>query len=212
VRFVYVSSLERYLSILSFRDVIEENLPGDLDVSGWDLRKALALARKSNPPLIEWLRSPIFYSQHPVLFPRFKEVVGTCYSPERCFLHYPHMAEGNVREYLCGPEVWLKKYLYVLRPILACRWIERWPSDPVPMEFRTLLDRVVDDPILTAAVEELLRSKMAGKEIDRGPRSEPISVFIEHELHRLRLMANHHAPAADAAPLDAFFRDTILSL
>ena len=87
VRFVYVSSLERYLSIGSFRDVIEEMLPGDLDVSGWDLRKALDLATKSNPPLMEWLRSPIVYRADPVLFPAFCEAVEGCYSSSRCFLH-----------------------------------------------------------------------------------------------------------------------------
>jgi uncharacterized protein len=36
------------------------------------------------------------------------------------------MAYGNWRDYLRGrEEVSLKKYLYVFRPLLACRWIER---------------------------------------------------------------------------------------
>ena len=34
------------------------------------------------------------------------------------------MARGNWREYLHGPTVKPKKYLYILRPLLACRWIE----------------------------------------------------------------------------------------
>jgi len=33
--------------------------------------------------------------------------------------NYWHMAEGNYREYLRGDEVWIKKYFYVLRPVLA---------------------------------------------------------------------------------------------
>jgi predicted nucleotidyltransferase len=28
--------------------------------------------------------------------------------------HYLHMADGNMREYLKGDEVWTKKYFYVL--------------------------------------------------------------------------------------------------
>ena len=34
-----------------------------LDVSGWDIRKALRLFRKSNPPLLEWLQCPIRYRE-----------------------------------------------------------------------------------------------------------------------------------------------------
>jgi predicted nucleotidyltransferase len=32
------------------------------------------------------------------------------------------MALGNYRKYLKGNVVWIKKYFYVLRPILAMNW------------------------------------------------------------------------------------------
>lgn len=51
-------------SIDERRDVIEEPITRELDVSGWDLRKALRLMRKSNPPLLEWLARPIVYAEH----------------------------------------------------------------------------------------------------------------------------------------------------
>jgi predicted nucleotidyltransferase len=38
---------------------------GDLDVSGWDLRKTLRLFGKCNIALNEWLGSPIVYWQAP---------------------------------------------------------------------------------------------------------------------------------------------------
>src|SRR5262249_29594595 len=41
VRFVYVGTLVDYLSIANRRDVIEQPIVGNLDVNGWDLRKAL---------------------------------------------------------------------------------------------------------------------------------------------------------------------------
>jgi predicted nucleotidyltransferase len=58
--------MDWYLSItLEFkRDVIEPDIQDDLDLSGWDLRKALILFRKSNPPLAEWLVSPIVYIEN----------------------------------------------------------------------------------------------------------------------------------------------------
>ena len=56
VRFLYVHRRDWYLSVEQGRDVIERPIADDLDVSGWELRKALRLLRKSNPPLLEWLK------------------------------------------------------------------------------------------------------------------------------------------------------------
>lgn len=65
VRFIYVRPRDWYLSIdvEEKRDVIERPINDALDISGWDLRKALKLLRKSNPPLLEWLSSPIVYKE-----------------------------------------------------------------------------------------------------------------------------------------------------
>ena len=56
VRFLYVHRRDWYLSVEDRRDVIEQPIANDLDMSGWELRKALRLLRKSNPPLHEWLK------------------------------------------------------------------------------------------------------------------------------------------------------------
>src|SRR6056297_3590984 len=63
VRFVYLRPTNWYLSIdlERRRDVIEQPIIDEYDVGGWDLRKALQLLRKCNPPLLEWLNSPIVY-------------------------------------------------------------------------------------------------------------------------------------------------------
>jgi len=53
VRFVCVNRLEWYLTVEPGRDVIEQPISGDLDVNGWDLRKALKLLHSSNPVLLE---------------------------------------------------------------------------------------------------------------------------------------------------------------
>jgi RNA repair pathway DNA polymerase beta family len=46
VRFVYVNRLDWYLTVEPGRDVIEQPISGELDVNGWDLRKALKLLRR----------------------------------------------------------------------------------------------------------------------------------------------------------------------
>lgn len=47
VRFIYVHTKEWYLSIAPKRDVIEYHIDDELDISGWDLQKALKLLRKA---------------------------------------------------------------------------------------------------------------------------------------------------------------------
>lgn len=65
VRFVYRCLMDEYLSVADRRDVIEtptvhdEVLAVELDLNGWDIRKALQLALKSNAALLEWLNSPV---------------------------------------------------------------------------------------------------------------------------------------------------------
>ncbi len=61
VRFIYVHPLSWYLRVSPHRDVIEVPISGDLDINGWELRKALGLLKKGNATLIEWLDSPVVY-------------------------------------------------------------------------------------------------------------------------------------------------------
>lgn len=53
VRFLYVRQLEDYAALTVPRDVIERPIEGELDLNGWDLRKALTLGLRWNPALVE---------------------------------------------------------------------------------------------------------------------------------------------------------------
>jgi predicted nucleotidyltransferase len=184
VRFLYIHPTDWYLTIDQKRDVIEKPINDELDISGWDIRKSLTLLKKSNPPFLEWMQSPIIYKENPEITSLIKAVMTEYYSPISCMYHYLHMAQGNYREYLKDDVVWVKKYLYVLRPVLACIWIER-DMGLVPIEFQTLVDSIVDDAELRNAIGDLLERKKAGKEIDRGPKIPVISNFIDEQLNRL---------------------------
>lgn len=214
VRFIYVRSKDWYLSIdvESRRDVIETPIEGVWDVNGWDLRKALRLLRKSNPPLLEWLQSPIVYRQDSEVVARFRQAMSVFYSPRSAMYHYLSMARGNVREYLKGDVVWRKKYFYVLRPLLACRWIEARDEVVVPMEFQVLLEATVKDKSLLRAVEELLAEKRAGGEQDRGPRIPEISDFCLAELDRLDQNEVGKRETEDPERLNQLFREVLETL
>lgn len=211
VRFIYVHRPEWYLSIdlEERRDVIARPVTDGVDLSGWDIRKALKLFRKSNPPLLEWLQCPMIYRERFSLARRLRALLPAFYSPRAGFFHYLHMAQGNLREYLRGDVVWLKKYFYVLRPLLAMRWIERGLG-PVPIEFSRLLDATILDPAVRHAIDDLLAAKTAGAELDRGPRIAPISHFIETEMARIESTAEAlESPTPPLESLNELFREAL---
>ncbi|MDO9488483.1 MAG: nucleotidyltransferase domain-containing protein, partial [Sphingomonadaceae bacterium] len=89
VRFVYAHRRDWYLSIEpARRDVIEQAIEADLDVSGWDLRKALGLALKPNPVLHEWLMSPIVYRQHDAMAAKLREFTSVVLAATPPVGHY----------------------------------------------------------------------------------------------------------------------------
>lgn len=206
VRFLYIRPKNWYLSIDEKRDIIEKPINAMIDLNGWDIRKALKLLRKSNPPLLEWLKSPIIYQQRFMIADKIKALAPEYYSPKSCLYHYLHMAEGNFREYLKDEMVWVKKYFYVLRPILACKWIEA-DYGVVPMEFQTLVDTILTSGELKTAIMDLIWRKQNGQELDMEPRIHIISKFIETEIERLKIIKpDGISIKPEAEKLDELFR------
>jgi predicted nucleotidyltransferase len=208
VRFLYAHPVDWYLSIEEKRDVVERPLTDDLDINGWDIRKALRLLRKSNPPLLEWLGSPILYLERGDIVRRMRALAETYYSPVACVHHYLHMAHGNLRAYLRGERVRTKKYFYVLRPILAIQWIERGLG-VAPTPFGTLVDRLVPDSTLRDAIQTLIEQKNQGVEMDDGPRIPVIDAFLEAEVVRLERGIGAPPNAPPVEELDALFRHAL---
>jgi len=211
VRFLYVHPLPWYLRIHPARDVIEEPISDALDINGWELRKALALLHKGNATLIEWLDSPIVYRADPVFLERLRALARQRHQPERSFHHYIHMARGNARAYLGGERVRLKKYLYVLRPLLAVLWIEQGRG-PAPMRFETLVETLIADPALRAAIAELLRLKRTVGEAEYGAPSPILDAFIARELKRLESVVPPTAPKVESTELDRLLYETVCRL
>ena len=209
IRFLYYHDLDWYLSLKEKKDVIERPIDEKLDINGWDLQKTLKLMRKSNPPLFEWLQSPMIYKDNPKTSNILKEVFPKYYSSKNCHYHYLHMARGNFREYLKGHEVWLKKYFYVLRPILACRWIEKFDK-AVPMEFQLLVEKTLQDSQLKNDVYNLVERKKSGEELDFGPRIPSISDFVEAEIDRLEKSHPEKAEYKDFSELDEIFKKIVI--
>ncbi|MER2527236.1 MAG: nucleotidyltransferase domain-containing protein [Candidatus Competibacter denitrificans] len=209
VRFLYAHPRDWYLSIHveRRRDVIERPIVDLLDINGWDLRKALQLMLKSNPPLFEWLHSPIVYREQLGFHQAMLALTSTYYSPRDCAWHYLHMARGNQREYLRGDPVKLKKYLYVLRPLLAIRWLESGRG-VVPMPFRELVETLLPAGEVREAIEQLLIAKQGSAELAWGPRVPALNDWINGELARLESGPQVESSSKrDSTLLDGVFRD-----
>ena len=188
IRFIYVHNKNWYLNILPKRDVIECPIANEFDYSGWDLRKTLFLLYKSNPVLFEWLKSPIVYYKDDFFYSVMEELSKLNFSPISSIYHYLHMARTNYRQYLQTDEVKIKKYFYVLRPIMACMWIETY-KEPPPMEFEKLLTQIQDKELLDR-INELLMRKKGGIELGLEPKISIINSFIENDLRHFEDTTN----------------------
>ncbi|MBI3290166.1 nucleotidyltransferase domain-containing protein [Candidatus Microgenomates bacterium] len=210
IRFIYVHSSDWYLSINDKRDVIEVLLSQQLDISGWDIKKALQLFQKSNPPLYEWLTSPIVYVEQGNFAQRLRLLMPSFYSPISCLNHYLHMAKGNYREYLQSEKVRVKKYFYVLRPILACMWIEKHQTMP-PMEFEKVFRSQKLDKNLADQIQKLYIRKKSSKELDIEDRIEAINDFLEEKIKYFEENAKKFSPSQskNENSLDELFRDIL---
>lgn len=213
VRFIYIHRLDWYLRIDDAKDNYEKILPNDIDLAGWEIRKALKLFHKSNPPLLEWLNSPLIYLEQGTTASRMRELMKEYFNPISCLHHYLHMAEGNYRDYLQKDQVRTKKYLYVLRPILACDWIHR-TNTMAPMEFSTLIETQVHDPAIKEIINNLLAQKTSGVELGEGPRIDRLNHFLEERMtfHQNHVKTLHKSERLSNERLNQLFRDTLESI
>jgi uncharacterized protein len=183
VRFIYAREPSWYqaVDLEERRDVIEYAIVDDIDINGWDVRKALRLYWKSNPAFVEWIQSPITYVEKSVFRSGALSILPTIYAPEKGIYHYRSMAKTNYRGYLREEVVPLKKYFYVLRPLLAARWVHK-TGGAAPIEFERLLALLESEPVVLAEVRKLLALKRATPELGRAAAVPLLNEFIEAEL------------------------------
>ena len=204
VRFIYVRPMEDYLSLEAKRDVIEWQLDEVLDINGWDLKKTLIQFHKGNATLFEWANSPILYK----ITDEWKEIYESSkkyFSEKVALYHYYGTANSTFKQYLQNDEVKYKKYIYALRPLLACRFIETYHSIP-PVRFDELLLQKLPQE-LTEAIGRMLAIKAQSDEKELSPHIPVIRTYISEEIIRyeqlLKEMADDRKP--DWERLDKVF-------
>lgn len=209
VRFLYLRPVESYLSITPTRDVIEQPIADDLDITGWDMQKALGLFQRSNPSILEWLHSPIVYSERFQTSARILSLEPIYVTMRSSLFHYINLAKGQFNRYLRGEIVPIKKYFYVLRPVLACGWLLEHGTFPSLDFFTLMCSQLPVSGELTEAIHALLQRKRAGDELDNEARIPVIHAFLDETItiYEARIQAiAKEAKDTDQSMLDELFR------
>ena len=178
VRFIYCHPPAWYLRLDEGPDTLNFPIDDELDLGGWELRKALRLLRGSNAALFEWLQSPIVYHEALGFRAQLAPLLPPSFNLKAGLHHYLGQLRRGVEEELVGEEVRLKRLFYALRSALAARWIRKRRALP-PMEFAPL--RQLLPPDLLGVVNELLVQKAVSNEKTMVTRPAALVAWLAEE-------------------------------
>ena len=212
VRFIYVHKPEWYFSIDEQRDVIEEMYAEDIDAVGWDIKKALALLKRSNPSLMEWIQSPIVYRSSESFMAGITPLAQQCFNPTKAMYHYQRIYVKHDERYLQKQGYPMKRFMYYLRGILACQWIEKYKTLP-PVSFQELYENIVEAQEIKDGISELVKLKSSGKETDMSEVPQylvgyynPLAEYYSDIVGKFRPECNNEGVSER---LNRFFYETV---
>lgn len=185
VRFLYIRPTDWYLCIEKRDDVLELGTSSDVDLSGWDLRKSLLFLRQSHPVLLEWLRSPVVYIEQPEIVQQMREIGEKFFAPRASVHHYIGWAERILHRYFQRSDLAAKRYFYVMRPLLCCRWIQTIGGQP-PLLMQELIATLEMPAEAKLALENLIERKRAGYELDSVGRILILDQYISETLPQIK--------------------------
>lgn len=182
VRIIYKHDLDWYLSLGDKKDTIEYmSDDGQLDVTGWDIRKCLKLMWKSNAALLERVQSPIIYRDDSNISALLRDTAFECFSPIATMHHYLSMAKNSFAEIEGKEEIKLKKLFYALRAAIACKWMLHRNSPP-PIVFTTMVDELDFYAFVKQHIAQLIELKAGKSESYMHPAEHDLNVLIKSEI------------------------------
>ena len=212
IRFIYKSPMPWYISIQNKRDTLEINdTILNFDFVGWDIKKALFLLSKSNPSLLEWLQSPIIYKSDEKFHRYMQNLTDMYFSPRACFYHHLGLIRSHRKRYIDtdADKMSHKKYLYVIRSIFACNWIETRMTQPPAIFEKLFFDNGTNDSTVREEIKELIGRKREGLELDEAKRNPIFDQYIQKEFDRLIKVPFAKVPIKNKKTLDAFLWEVL---
>ena len=181
IRFIYMHERDWYLSLSHKKDTIE-HMDGDLDITGWDLKKGLTLLKKSNAALIERFQSPIEYYAVSGFKDEYKKLVESYHSPIAVFFHHYSLAKKFWEEIEGKDEFKLKSFFYLVRSLLSCNWILQ-DKNVLPMHIEGLMQYA--EEAVKDKLRELINLKAGVKEKYLHRKDAMLNEWILEKLSHL---------------------------
>jgi hypothetical protein len=207
VRYIFVWPRDEYLKVHVPPEHKHDDF-GDLDMTGWDLRKALHHFGKSNASFYEWLNSPVVYLDDG-LRDELQQLMPQFFQARTAAHHYLGLAR-QLWPQEAGESINGKKLLYVLRATLAARWSLQHKTAP-PVPFSELLP-LIPNTALRAEIERLVDAKKDAIEADALPVSAALREFVIATRIDCEEQSKTLAVApVDFAPLDNLCRHILLA-
>ncbi|WP_421378555.1 nucleotidyltransferase domain-containing protein [Bacillus salacetis] len=183
IRFIYKHHMDWYLSLDKKPDVIEEQAGTDLELSGWDLKKALTLYKKSNSTMLEWLNTRERLVADPLFCEKILPLQAELFSAVACYHHYLSMSKSNWNKWKKDSLKSTKLTLHLLRGVLCCIWIKEHDAFP-PVNFKTLSEGTISDQVIAAELNSILDLKKSGEETI-GLEVDSLYSFINLAMEKL---------------------------
>ena len=212
VRCIYAHSPHWYFSIEDRRETIETVFPDDIDIAGYELRKALRLFSTCSIPINEQILNPVCYGGDSAFLERIRTLIPIYFNKNRALLHYTNVATQALA-LVQGLSIGLHRVFYIIRPLLACEWIEKYGAMP-PTEFQKLCDAdFLPLPLLNEVIE-IMQRKLVTVTVDKVSLqlSKDLLNWMTESLsrHQETLRIQSAGPAVVSfEPLNELFRSYI---
>ena len=201
-RFVYVRPIDDHLKLNPDRDVIEFPVLGDMDINGWDLRKALLLALKGNAAIVEWVDSPHVYEEMPGFRRRLSALLERIVEPRLVARHYLGLLRRHDHIFT-DDTMKLKKLFYALRPALSLHYMEeRGFAVLPPMNMPETLENVRLPSELSGLIAGMIEEKRLTREMGTGKPPERISRFLADARDRYGAILDKLGPVTSVSDSD----------
>ena len=183
--------------------------PGDIDLSAWELRKALRLFAKSNVPLFEWLGSPLVYLDRDGFGDRLRALVPNFFDPRGAAWHHLSMQRSALEDLATDGTIRIKKLCYALRSALSVRWIAARASMP-PVPFPELFAASDLDSATREAIDAVLAAKRDASERDRIALPPVLASLFKENEHLITTSVFPKREHTGVDELDEIFRITLV--
>ncbi len=210
IRLIYKKEQDWYIQLSEGQDHVSYMSDDEeLDLTGWELRKALRLITKSNASLAERLQSPIVYMAKEGFAKEMLNLAQDFFSPIAVLHHYRSMAIKRMESITENSSYRLKSLFYALRASCACRWVLENDTYP-PIVYQELLKGISVSTDIKQRIAELVDLKSMKNEAYLHEGEAMLIQFVKDNLEEAEIVNEMLKMSdGDISKLDAFLRKEI---